>query len=82
LPSNNSTRCVGALGGSFVCASKEGTVVANRNASANRKVKNDFMRKACPRPAKTTSRNGVVVMADAGASEIIPAEAGQSLHAT
>jgi hypothetical protein len=52
LPSNNSTRCVGAMGGSFVCASREGAVVANKNASANRKVKNDFIRQSLSAPGK------------------------------
>src|ERR1017187_1058656 len=43
LPSNNSILPVGEIAASSVCADNRGTAVANKNASANRKVKNDFM---------------------------------------
>src|ERR1017187_9699709 len=46
LPSNNSILLVGEIAASSVCADKTGTAVANKNASANRKMKNDFMRQS------------------------------------
>ena len=60
FPSNKSIRFVGVIGGSLVCASKGGTIVADANTTASRRDKNDFMRQSLSPPGKNDKAEGRV----------------------